>query len=356
MLKMFATGNDAVGWGAISADCLHFFGYPITPQNEIPEWFARELPIRGGVFVQAESESSAIAMVYGAAATGVRVMTSTSGLGWSLMQEGMSHASAAELPYVVVLVQRGGPGQGTTQHAQTDFLSVTRGGGHGGYRNIVLAPASVQETFDMMQLAFHLADKYRNPVILLSDAIIGHMAEKLEIRKIDFPALPEKEWALKINQDQRSIVVSGRAIGMPQGYIGFLDILEKKFVQMKSEVRFRTYKDKDAELLIVAFGSSARASKEAAKMARCRHLRVGLFRPLTLWPFPHEELRERGNIRQFLVIEDNLGQMVEDVRCAVGDRADVHFLGVFARHTHGTEGMILPERIFEEIKKLKKVK
>ncbi|MFQ5827324.1 MAG: 3-methyl-2-oxobutanoate dehydrogenase subunit beta, partial [Dehalococcoidia bacterium] len=189
--RILVQGNEAVGLGAVAAGCTGFFGYPITPQNEITEWFAREMPKRGGVFVQPQSETGSINMLYGGAATGLRVMTSTSSPGWGLMQEGMSCLANAELPCVVVLVQRAGPGQGTTRTAQTDYLSATRGGGQGGYKTIVLAPASVQENCDLVQLAFHLADKYRNPVVVLTDAVIGQMAEPLETRTLDFGPLPE---------------------------------------------------------------------------------------------------------------------------------------------------------------------
>lgn len=226
--KFLSIGNEAIGWGALMANCDAFFGYPITPQNEITEWFAREYPKRNKVFFQATSETAAINMVYGGAAYGVRVMTSTSSPGWDLIQETMSHLVNAELPAVIVLVQRGGPGQGTTRHAQMDYLSVTRGGGQGGHKNIVLCPYSVQECCDLTQLAF-------------------------------------------------------------------LEHLDKKYKQMAvSEERYETYEANDAQLLLVAYGYTARVCREACNMARASGLKVGLVRPITVWPFPYEEVRRRA--------------------------------------------------------------
>ena len=194
--KILAEGNEAIGWGALSADCHCFFGYPITPQNEVIEFLARELPARGGIFVQSQCENATINMLFGAAACGVRAMTSTSSPGWGLMQEGMSNLAAARFPCVVVLVQRVGPGVQRLTHSQQDYNSATKGGGGGGYKCIVLAPASVQETHDLMQLAFYLADIYRHPVIVLSDGLMGHVTEPLELKKFEFGPLPEKDWAV----------------------------------------------------------------------------------------------------------------------------------------------------------------
>ncbi len=357
--RIFVQGNEAIGWGAVSAGCLHFFGYPITPQNETTEWFARELPKRGGVFVQSESETGSINMLYGAAAAGVRAMTSTSSPGWGLMLETMSHLTNAELPCVVVLVQRGGPGMGTTQHAQMDYFSTCWGGGQGGYKNIVFAPASVQETADLVQLAFYLADKYRNPVIVLTDGILGQMREPLEVRTIDFGPLPEKDWALRGTAHQKDgrrqilVCTSGHATVPYPTYLELLDHLDRKYLQMRSEVRHETYRAEDAELLIVAYGYVARVSEEAVNMARAEGLKVGLLRPITLWPFPHEVIREKAARGcKFLVVEDSLGQMIEDVKIAVQGRVEAHLLGVLARHLPTAMGMILPDRVFEEIRSL----
>lgn len=359
--RLFVQGNEAVAWGAVGAGCEAFFGYPITPQNEITEWFAREFPPMGKVFVQSQSETGSINMVHGAAACGVRAMTSTSGPGWGLMQEGMSNLANAELPCVIVLVQRGGPGAGTTRHAQMDYSSVTHGGGAGGYKNIVLAPASVQELHDFMQLAFYLADKYRNPVVVLSDAILGQMAEPLERRQLEFGPLPEKDWAVKGKAHHADGKRRGLSIG--QGfipnpthstYLSFIQHLDAKTRRMQQdEVRFEGLNLDSARLVLVAYGSMARASQGAMEMARREGLPVGLLRPLTLWPFPLDAVRQ--NIRdgvQFLVVEDSLGQMVDDVKAAVGERAPVHFLGMLARHEPREMGMIFPDKILEKIKEI----
>lgn len=358
--KMMVQGNYAIGWGAVAAGCLYFFGYPITPQNEVPEWFSRELPKRGGVYVQAQSETAAINMVYGAAAAGARVMTSTSGPGWSLMQETMSHMSTAETPCVVVVVQRGGPGAGNVRHAQMDYFSVTRGGGHGEYKNIVLAPASVQETQDLVQLAFYLADKYRNPVVVLTDAVIGLLMEPLEPKTLDFGPLPEKDWAIGFphkygDKKVRFVEHAGYLFGDPKKspYLNLLKHLNGKFEAMMTEVRHENYEVMDAELILVAFGYAARSCKEAMIMARHNGLKVGMIRPITLLPFPTEIIREQAlKGKNFLVVEDNFGQMVTDVRMAVEGRAKVHLLNVFARHLPTEMGAIMPDRILEEVNNL----
>lgn len=353
--RILASGNEAVGWGAVNAGCTHFFGYPITPQNEVPAWFAREMPKRGGVFVQSQSETGSIGLVMGGAAAGARVMTSTSSPGWSLMLEGMSHMAMAELPAVIVDVQRGGPGQGTMRHAQMDYLSVTRGS-HGGYKNIVLAPASVQEIHDLMQLAFHLADKYRNPVIVLSDGILGQMLEPFESRSLSFEPLPEKDWAVGPGRKGGEYRQVHSAWGMvyPGVYLPQIEKLGKKYRQMEeNEVRYELYQDEDADLLLVAFGYMSRVCREAINMARSEGLKVGLVRPITLWPFPYSVIKEKAakGVR-FLVAEDNLGQMVDDVRLAVAERAPIHFLGISARHLPSDLGIILPDRVLEEVRKI----
>ena len=358
--RFLAIGNEAVGWGAFHADCKAFFGYPITPQNEVAEWFALKFPPEGRVFFQAPSETSAINLLFGAGACGVRAMTSTSSPGWSLMQETMSHLSNAELPCVIVLVQRGGPGQGTTRHGQMDYLSVTKGGGHGGYKNIVLAPASVQETHDLMQLAFHLADKYRNPAIVLSDAVIGLTMEWLEPRSLEFEPLPEKDWAIRGRDRQKDR--KKRLVGCSQGltpwpphfnYLSLLEGLDRKHKLMQAqEVRYES-DDDDAEVVVVAYGYTAQASKRAVELARQQGVKAGWFRPITLYPFPYDALNQRARRGcRFLVVEDSLGQMVEDVRLGVEGQAPIHFLGALARHTAQEMGLIFPERIEEEIRRI----
>jgi 2-oxoglutarate ferredoxin oxidoreductase subunit alpha len=359
--RVFAQGNEAIGWGAINAGCLHFFGYPITPQNEVIEWFARELPRRGGVFVQSQCETGAINMVMGAGATGVRVMTSTSGPGWSLMQETMSHMANAEIPCVIVIVQRGGPGQGTTQHAQMDYLSATKGGGHGGYRNIVLTPASVQEIHDLVQLAFHLADKYRNPVVVLTDGLLGQMAEPLEIKTLDFGSLPPKDWAVcglgRHRKDGTHHVSAFSGFVFQRYHPSYLDLIEhlvQKYHLMEAEVRYEArWLDDDPDLIVVAYGYTFRVALEAVNQAREAGLRVGMLRPITVWPFPTSVLRSLASPKvKFLVVEDGMGGLVEDVEMAVGGRAEVHLVNMLYRHMKTPSGMILPEVVYRKVVEL----
>jgi len=350
--RIWANGNQAVGWGAVSAGCVHFFGYPITPQNEITEWFASELPKRGGVFVQGESEWAVAAMLFGASSAGVRAITSTSSPGWGLMQEVLSSVAAAELPCVVVDVQRGGPGQGTTQHAQMDYLSATRGG-HGGYKNFVLAPYSVQENCDLVQLAFYLADKYRALAVVLTDAIIGQMAEPLEVRALDLGPVPAKDWAttgMGQREPNYNIILPGWIV---TPFVPGMARLQEKYDQMTTEVRYDTLHADDAELVLVAFGYPARVCLDVVEDARTEGLKVGLFRPITLWPFPYEAIKQKAQDgAKFLVVEDNLGQMVDDVRMSVEGKAPVYHLGVLARHQPSGIGMLLPARVLEEVRKL----
>jgi 2-oxoglutarate ferredoxin oxidoreductase subunit alpha len=353
--RVLIHGYEAVGRGALNAGCRHFFGYPITPQNEITEFFARELPKNRGRFVQAESESAVGAMLFGAAAAGVRTMTSTASPGWGLMQEMLSHISFCELPVVVVNCQRGGPGQGTTRHAQTDYLSATRGGGQGGYKSIVLAPASVQECHDLMQHAFYLADKYNILTIVLCDGILIQIAEPVELKTIDFDPLPEKDWALKGSEKKggrTDIIHSTR--GLLGTYPQILEAIHKKYQQITdSEVRYEASQADDAELLLVGYGYVARCCEGAINMARAAGLKVGFIRPITLWPFPYEIIRQKASEGcRFLVVEDSMGQMIEDVKLGAEGKAEIHFLGLQARHQGGELGMLFPETVFEEVKKL----
>jgi len=361
--RILVKGSEAVGWGAANANCDAFFGYPITPQNEVIEWFAREFPPRDKVFVQTPSETSAIMMTYGGAAAGFRVMTSTSGPGWALMQEGMSHLAAADLPAVIVITQRGGPGQGSVRHAQMDYLGVTRSGGNGGYKNIVLAPSSVQEVHDQVQLAFHLADKYCNPVIVLSDGIIGLISETVEMEALDFGPLPEKDWAVKgrahhPEKVMRRFVHSSPSSGKHrEGLLTYGDLLahlDAKYKKIEQEeVRYEKYLRDDAELVIVAYGYPARVCKEATHRARDEGLKVGLLRPISLWPFPYAPIKEKSDQGcRILVVEDNLGQMVDDVRFAVQGQADVQFIGMLSRHLPNDGGMLLPCTVLDEIRRI----
>ena len=356
--KMLIQGNEAVGWGALAADCKAFFGYPITPQNEIIEWFAREFPQRGKVFLQSASETGSINMLHGGAATGVRAMTSTSGPGWALMQEGMSNLANAELPCIIVLVQRG---WNTTRHAQTDYTSVTQGGGYGGYKTPVLAPKSAQELYDFVQHGFYLADKYRTPVVILSDAILGQMMESVELRTLDFGPLPEKDWAVtgKQNSKDGNRHFSSIAQGMlptprhPNLCAFWEDYRNKLNTIKENEAKYETYQVDDADLILVAFGYVARVCQDALIRAREKGLKVGLIRPITLWPFPSEIFKEKSlTDAKFVVVEDNMGQMVEDVKLAIEGRAEVHLVDSLSRHLPIEEGAIYPEKVLEKIESL----
>jgi len=357
--RILVQGNEAVGRGALAADCRAFFGYPITPQNEVIEWFAREFPKHGRIFLQSASETGSINMLTGGAMTGVRAMTSTSSPGWALMQEGLSNLTAAELPCVIVEVQRG---WNTTRHAQTTYKSATTGGGFGDYRTIVLAPASIQEIHDLLQLAFYLADKYRNPVVVLSDAILGQMMEPLELKTLDFGPLPDKDWALKGKAGHKD----GKKRFTPIAYgmiptrkyptlLDFLGAYEKKLKEMEKEVRYDAYQLEDAELILIAFGYVARISQEAMFRMRAKGLKVGMIRPITLWPFPAQIVKEKAATgASFLVVEDNLGQMVDDVKIAVEGRAQIDLVSCLARHLPGEEGAIYPEEVIKKIEHLLK--
>ena len=354
--RMFITGNEAVARGAIAAGCMYFFGYPITPQNDIPEFMSRELPKAGGVFVQSESEVSSIYMVYGGALSGARVMTSTSSPGYALMQEGISYIGETEAPCVVVNVSRMGPGIGTGgQAGQTDYRCVVKGGGHGGYRAIVFAPASPQEAYELMQSAFYLADKYRILVIVLSDYVLGQMAEAVELKKLEFDELPDKFWALR-GTDKKDGMRYMHVVGFLNygGVISWHEGLLKKYKQVEeNEVRYETEHADDAELLLVAYGSTARTSRKAMEMARAEKLKVGLFRPITLWPYPYKALHDAAlKAKRVLCVEDSNGQMKEDVDLAVLGRVPVEYLGLWARNTDQPNGLIFPERVYEEIKKM----
>lgn len=254
---------------------------------------------------------------------------------------------------MVVLVQRGGPGSGNVRQSQMDYDSVTKGGGGGGYKNIVLAPASVQETHDLMQLAFYLADKYRNLVIVLSEALTGLIAEPLELKTLDFGPLPEKDWAITGTGQRKDGTTRGISGSAPHGptYVPYLVRIREKFKTMESEVRYEEYKTDDAELIIVAFGYVARVSKDAVNTAREQGIKVGLLRPITLWPFPHQKIREKAAQGcKFLVVEDNLGQMVEDVKIAVEGKTPVYLADVTCRHLSSEYGIIMPAKVLEKIK------
>jgi 2-oxoglutarate ferredoxin oxidoreductase subunit alpha len=323
-------GNEALAEAAIRAGCQAYFGYPITPQSEILEYLTDEGRKRGMIVLQAESEIASINMVYGAAGAGARAMTSSSSPGISLMQEGLSYIACAELPCLVVNVNRGGPGLGTIQPAQGDYFQATKGGGHGDYHLIVLAPASVQEMADFVFDGFDLADKYRNPVMILADGALGQMMEKVEFGEYDpKDHTPVKPWATvgKPKERPRNILTSLYIQPEKMEQVN-LKLQEKYREICEKEVRYEVVHADDAEFLIVAYGLVARIAHRAVEIAREQGIRVGLLRPISLYPYPYGALRELAeHVRGILVAEMNAGQMVEDVRLAVEGRVAVEFYG-----------------------------
>ncbi len=327
--KVLTSGNEAAGEAAIRAGCRFYYGYPITPQNELTAYMAEHLPEVGGTFIQAESELAAISMCYGTSATGNRVMTSSSSPGISLKQEGLSYIAGAELPVLVVNVQREGPGLGFISAAQGDYFQATRGGGHGDYRTIVLAPASVQETADLVMEGFDLADLWRIPVLILTDAQTGQVMEPTVFHKPKKRKLPDKSlWALAGGGAGEHHIVKS-FFWTSADIRTFNEHLRQKHAKIaRKEVRYEDVEVEDAEVVIVAYGTPARISTEVVARMRADGRKVGLLRPITLWPFPTEHVREVAErVRAFLVVEMSLGQMVEDVRLAVEGRCDVHFFG-----------------------------
>ncbi|MDK2564420.1 3-methyl-2-oxobutanoate dehydrogenase subunit VorB [Romboutsia sedimentorum] len=328
MAKILMKGNEAFGKAAIEAGCKYFFGYPITPQNELPEYMAKELPNVGGVFVQAESEVSAINMIYGGAGTGARVMTSSSSPGIALKQEGITYAAGAELPCVVVNVMRGGPGLGGIQPSQADYFMSTRGGGNGDYRTPVFAPATVQEAVDMIMEAFNVADFYRTPVMVVADGMIGQMMEPVEFRAPKTRELPVKDWATTGTKGKRKPNIINSLYLQPDELEQHCIKLEAKYKEIeKNEVDYEMYKTEDAELVFVAYGTTSRIVKNAIEILRGEGIKAGLIRPKTLWPFPVEAFNQIPEAKNLLTVEMSMGQMVEDVRLAVEGRLPVHFYG-----------------------------
>lgn len=326
--KILMKGNEALCEGAIAAGCMAYFGYPITPQNEVPAYMSRKMVELGRVFIQAESELAAINMVFGAAVTGTRTMTSSSSPGISLKQEGISYLAGAELPSVIVNVQRGGPGLGNIAGSQGDYYQATRGGGHGDYRTIVLAPHSVQEMHDLTFSAFDLADKYRIPVLILSDGVIGQMIEPLTITNNELQITNNKDWVLDGCKDREPRLI--RSLFMVEGELEKLNLkLAKKYEQIKNmETKYELYDTDDAEIVFVAFGISARICKSVIRLGREQGLKLGLIRPITLWPFPEKIIAELSEkVKKFVVIEMNLGQMVDDVKLAVNGKVSVKYYG-----------------------------
>jgi 2-oxoglutarate ferredoxin oxidoreductase subunit alpha len=328
--KVLMRGNHIVGESAIRAGCRYYFGYPITPQNEIPEYMSDRLSkLEGGVFIQAESEIASIHMVIGASMAGGRAMTSSSGPGISLKQEGLSFLSALELPAVVVNMTRGGPGLGNIAPAQSDYFQATRGGGHGDYRNIVLGPNSGQELADLTFEAFNLADKYRIPVIILGDGMLGQMMEPVELpEEVQIKQLPPKDWTLTGAKGRPSRFIRSLILDPVEEEEHNWKLMRKYERIYKEEKRWETFLTDDAKMIVVAFGIAARIAKGAIKRIREQGLKVGLIRPISLWPFPNKIIKEfTKKVRHFFVFEMNMGQMVEDVRLAIEGSGEVHFYG-----------------------------
>ena len=347
--KVLMKGNEAIAEAAIKAGCRHYFGYPITPQTEIAAYMAKRMPKIGGTFLQAESEISAINMVYGVAGAGFRVMTSSSSPGISLKQEGISYIAGADLPALIVNVQRGGPGLGGIQPSQSDYFQATKGGGHGDYHLIVLAPASVQEMADLTIKAFDVSEKYRVPAMLLADGTMGQMMEPVVLPDVE-PTPSEKPWAVRGTNMERKHNIINSLYLKPE-------ILEKvnfeRFERYKqieeNEVMYEEYMMEDAEYCVVAFGIASRVSKNAVTAARKKGIKVGLIRPITLWPFPTEVLRKAADkVKGFISVELSMGQMIEDVKLATECKRPVILC-------NRAGGMIpSPEQVLESIENLVK--
>ena len=329
MAKILMKGNEAFGRAAIQAGCHYFFGYPITPQSELPEYLSRELPKVGGAFVQAESEVAAINMVYGAGGSGTRVMTSSSSPGVALKQEGITYCAGAEVPCVVLNVMRGGPGLGTIQPSQSDYYMATKGGGNGDYRTPVFAPASVQEAVDMIIEAFDVADLYRTPVMVLADGMIGQMMEPVDFDKErKTREIPQKTWATTGTKGQRKPNVINSLYLQSEELEQHNLKLEKKYKAIEeNEVQYEMYHTEDAELVFVAYGTVSRIVKTTVDQLREEGYKVCLIRPKTLWPFPKEAFKQIPNAKNLLVVEMSLGQMIDDVKLASECKLPVEFYG-----------------------------
>ncbi len=347
-------GSEAIAEAAIRAGARFFFGYPITPQTEIPEYMSARMPEVGGCFLQAESEVAAINMVYGAASTGARVITSSSSPGVSLKQEGISYCAAAQVPCVILNVMRGGPGLGSIQASQGDYFQATKGGGNGDYHLLTYAPASIQEAINIFSFAFDKAEKYRIPVLFLADGIMAQMMEPVEMPEmVDYKVDPEKKpWActgFKPGDDPKKRGVINSLYINTEDLAIHNDDLQAVYREIeKNEVMFETYMCEDADFVITAFGTVARIAKSAINQLRAEGVKVGLFRPITVWPFPYAELLNTVvGKKAILDVEVNEGQMLEDVKLAVGDKVPVHYFG------HCGSQMPTTDEIKAEILKIK---
>ncbi|WP_233096039.1 3-methyl-2-oxobutanoate dehydrogenase subunit VorB [Alicyclobacillus sp. SO9] len=348
--KVLMKGTEAIGEAAIRADCQCFFGYPITPQTEVAAYMAKKMPELGRVFVQAESEVAAINMVYGAAGTGVRCMTSSSSPGISLKAEGISYIAGAELPCLIVNIVRGGPGLGSIQPAQSDYFQATKGGGHGDYNMPVFAPSSIQEMVDLIQEAFDVADAYRTPCMLMGDGMLGQMMEPVEFHETARRELPKKDWAADGLRGRAHHNVINSLYLNPEELEQHNLHLQEKYQQIKkNEARYEIYNcEGEVDIILAAYGTTSRVCKNVIKMAAEEGIRVGLVRPITLWPFPNEAFEKTVEHTKYgyLAVEMSAGQMIEDVRLVVNGRKPVGF--------HGRMGGMVPnpEDILAKVREL----
>ena len=344
--KVLMKGNEAIAEAAIRAGCRHYFGYPITPQTEIAAYMAKRMPKIGGTFLQAESEIAAINMVYGVASAGLRVMTSSSSPGISLKGEGLSYLAGSDLPALVVNVQRGGPGLGGIQPSQSDYFQATRGAGHGDFRMIVLAPASVQEMAELTVSAFDLADKYRMTSMLLADGTMGQMMEPVALDDLKINPMPEKPWATTGTKMERKRNIINSLSLVPEELEQFNFARYEKYAKIeREEARAEEYRMEDAEICVAAFGIASRVSRNAVDAAREMGIKVGMIRPITLWPFPKETFKKAlSTVKRYISVELNMGQMIEDVRLSTECRRPVTLC-------NRAGGMIpTPEQVLEAIK------
>ena len=347
--RVLMKGNEALAEAALRAGCRHFFGYPITPQTELAAYMAKKMPKIGGTFLQAESEVAAINMVYGAASAGCRVMTSSSSPGISLKSEGVSYIAGSDLPCLIINVQRGGPGLGGIQPSQADYWQATKALGHGDFQLLVFAPSTVQEIVDLTGKAFELADQYRMPAMILADGMLGQMMEPVSFENIGESEMIEKPWATTGHNGKRAHnIVNSLYLSPEELEKTILERYARYDKAKANEQRFESYLTEDADVIIVSYGASSRVARSAVNSAREMGIKAGLFRPITLWPFPTDELNRLADtgVSSFLCVEMSMGQMVEDVRLCVNGRKPVSFFG-------RTGGVIpTPAEVLGEIKKL----
>ncbi|HOQ07350.1 MAG TPA: 3-methyl-2-oxobutanoate dehydrogenase subunit VorB [Clostridiales bacterium] len=348
--KILMKGNEVIAEAALRAGCRHYFGYPITPQTEIAHYFAKKMPQYGGTFIQAESEVAAMNMVYGAASAGARVMTSSSSPGISLKQEAISYAACAELPAVIVNIMRAGPGLGGILAAQSDYFQATKGGGHGDYRMVVLAPSSVQELYELVVDAFNIADKYRTLCMIVGDGMLGQMMEAVEFRDKEDIYQADKSWAVTGTGMERDHNIITSIYIDPEVLEKHNLKLQEKYRKIaENETRVEVFNCEGADIIVAAYGTVARIIKNVIKTAEKEGIKVGLIRPITLWPFPTAEFEKYADVPQaFLSVEMSAGQMVEDVRLAVNGKRPVYF--------HGRMGGMIPtqKEILEKIREILK--